>query len=134
MKNPSLLSGKYLQNLHSLVFWTVPNLRQLVIPRTPYFSISSSERQDRQKNRLPKFACSCRNICFWCGPDGTSSKTSASGAGGMGFKSRADQISHTLLTTRHRCNLDVRVLTQSRGVGHRSLVTSERVLSKYNED
>jgi len=25
----------------------------------------------------------------------------------MGFKSRADQISHTLLTTRHRYNLDV---------------------------
>jgi len=24
----------------------------------------------------------------------------------MGFKSRADQISHTLPTTRHRCNLD----------------------------
>jgi len=26
--------------------------------------------------------------------------------GGMGFKYRADQISHTLPTTRHRCNLD----------------------------
>jgi len=38
-------------------------------------------------------------------PDGTSDKTSASGAGGMGFKSRADQISHKLPTTRHRCNL-----------------------------
>jgi len=33
--------------------------------------------------------------------DGTSGKTSASGAGGMGmgFKSRSDQISHTLPTT-----------------------------------
>jgi len=36
----------------------------------------------------------------------TSGKTFASGAGGMGFKSRANQISHTLPTTRHRCNLD----------------------------
>jgi len=35
---------------------------------------------------------------------------SASGAGGMGFKSRADQISHTKPTTRYRCKLDVRVL------------------------
>jgi len=60
--------------------------------------------------------------------------TFASGAGGMGFKSRADQISHTLPTTRHRCNLDVGALAQSRGDGHRSLVTPERVLSEYNED
>jgi len=30
----------------------------------------------------------------------------ASGAGGMGFKSRADQISHTLPMTRHCCNFD----------------------------
>jgi len=68
-------------------------------------------------------------------PDGTSSKTFASGAGGMGFKSRADQVSHTLPTTRHRCNLDVWALAQSRGDGHRSpLVTPERVLSEYNED
>jgi len=29
----------------------------------------------------------------------------ASGTGGIGFISRADQISHTLSTTRHRCNL-----------------------------
>jgi len=35
--------------------------------------------------------------------DGASDKTSASDAGGMGFKSRADQISHTLPWTRHRC-------------------------------
>jgi len=39
-------------------------------------------------------------------PDSTSDKTFASGAGGMGFKSRADQFSHTLPTTRHRCNFD----------------------------
>jgi len=47
----------------------------------------------------------------------------------MGFKSRADQISHTLPTTRHRCNLDCTdvALAQSRGDGHRSLVTPERL-------
>jgi len=39
-------------------------------------------------------------------PDSTRGKTFASGAGGMGLKSRANQISHTLPTTRHRCNLD----------------------------
>jgi len=50
------------------------------------------------------------------------------------FKSRAYQISHTLPTTRHRCNLDVWALARSRGDGHRSLVTPERVLSEYNED
>jgi len=35
--------------------------------------------------------------------------TFASGARGMGFKSRVDQISHALLTTRQspRCNFDV---------------------------
>jgi len=58
-------------------------------------------------------------------PDGTSVKISASGTGGMGSKSRANQISHTLPTTRHRCNLDVWALVQSRGDGHRSLVTPE---------
>jgi len=67
-------------------------------------------------------------------PDGTSSKMSASGAGGMGFKSRADQISHTLPLARHRCNLDVGTLAQSPENGHRSLVTPERVLSEYNKD
>jgi len=66
--------------------------------------------------------------------DGTSDKTSDSGAGGMGFKSRADQISHMLPTTRHRCNLDVRTLVKNREVGHCSLVTPERVLSEYKED
>jgi len=40
--------------------------------------------------------------------DGTSVKTSASGAGGMGFKSRADQISRMFSTTRHRYNLEER--------------------------
>jgi len=39
-------------------------------------------------------------------PDSTCGKTFASGAGGTGFRSRADQIYHTLPTTRHRCNLD----------------------------
>jgi len=33
------------------------------------------------------------------------SKKSDSGAGGMGFKSRADHTSHTLPTTRHREDL-----------------------------
>jgi len=67
-------------------------------------------------------------------PDGSSGKTYAFGAGGMGFKFRADQISYTLPTTRHRCNLDVWAQPQSRGDGHRSLETPERVLSEYNED
>jgi len=67
-------------------------------------------------------------------PDALSGKTSVSGAGGMGFKFRADQISYTLPTTRHHCNIDVWALTQSRGDGHRSLVTPERVLSEYNKD
>jgi len=64
----------------------------------------------------------------------TSGKTFASGAGGMGFKSRADQISYMLPTTRQRCNLEVWAVAQSRGDGHRSLVTPERVLSECNED
>jgi len=50
----------------------------------------------------------------------------------------AQVVRHSLLdtlpTTRHRCNLDVWALAQSRGDGHRSLVTPERVLSDYNED
>jgi len=33
------------------------------------------------------------------------------------IKCRANQISHTLPTTRHRCNLDVWALAQSRGDG-----------------
>jgi len=39
-----------------------------------------------------------------------------------------------LPTTRHRCNLDVWALMQSRRDGQHSLVTPERVLSEYNED
>jgi len=39
-----------------------------------------------------------------------------------------------LPTTNHCCNLDMWVLAQCRGDGHRSLVTPERVLSEYNED
>jgi len=46
----------------------------------------------------------------------------------------ANQIFHTLPTTRHRCNLKVWSLAQSRGDGHLSLVTPEKVLSEYNED
>jgi len=67
-------------------------------------------------------------------PDGTSGKTSASVAEDVEFKSRPDQISHTLPTTRYRFNFEVWALAQSRGDGHRSLVTPERVLSEYNED
>jgi len=67
-------------------------------------------------------------------PDGTCGKTFASGAGGMGFKPAADQTFYTLPSIRHCCNLDVWALAQSRGDGHRSLVTPERVLSEYNED
>jgi len=55
-------------------------------------------------------------------------------ASGMGFNSRADQISHMLPTTRRSCNLKVWALAQSRGDGHHSLVTPERVLSEYNKD
>jgi len=50
------------------------------------------------------------------------------------FKSRADQISYKLPTTRHRCNLEVWALAQSFRDEHRSLVTPERELSKYNEN
>jgi len=52
------------------------------------------------------------------------------------FKPRAGQISHTLPTTRHCCNLGVWALAQSRGDGHRSLVTPERqrALSENNKD
>jgi len=41
-----------------------------------------------------------------------------------------------LRTTRHCCTLDVWALSQSRGDGHRSLVTLERVFKRvgYNED
>jgi len=66
--------------------------------------------------------------------DVTSGKTSVTGAGGMGFKSRADQVSHMLPTTCYYYNLDVWALAQSRGDGHRSLETPERVLSEYNEE
>jgi len=51
----------------------------------------------------------------------------------MGFKYRADKISYTLPTTRHRCIFEVWALAQSHGDGHRSLVTPKRILSKYNE-
>jgi len=51
----------------------------------------------------------------------------------MRLKSQADQISHTLPTTRHCCNLDVWTLVRSRGDGHRSLFTPERVLNEYED-
>jgi len=41
-------------------------------------------------------------------------KTSASGLGGMGFKSQADQTSHALRATHHRCNLAVSPGTKKR--------------------
>jgi len=66
---------------------------------------------------------------LWYRPNGISGKRSVSDAGGMGLKSRTDQFFHTLPTTRNRCNLAVWALAQSRGVGHRSLVTPERILS-----
>jgi len=48
--------------------------------------------------------------------DGANGKTFASGARRMGFKTRDDKISHTLPMTRHRCNLKVSVVVQSRPV------------------
>jgi len=57
-----------------------------------------------------------------------------SGTGGMGFKSRTDQISHTLPTINHRYNLGVWALVQSHGDKHCSLVTPESVLNEYKED
>jgi len=65
---------------------------------------------------------------------GTSDRSSASSEGGMGFKYRDGQISHTLPTTRHLCNLEVWDLVQSSEDGHRSLVTPEMILSRYNKD
>jgi len=55
---------------------------------------------------------------------------------GMEVKSRADQISYTLPTTRFAtiATLIVWALAQSCGDRHRSLVTPERVLSENNED
>jgi len=64
----------------------------------------------------------------------TTGKTSVSGAESMGFKSRTDQISNTLPTTRHRCNLEVWALAQSRRDWYRSLVIPETLLSEYNKD
>jgi len=60
--------------------------------------------------------------------------TSAYGTGGLEFKFWAHQISHTLPTTRYRCNLDVWALAQSHRDRHCSLVTPERVLNENNED
>jgi len=78
---------------------------------------------------------SYRRIQFWYGQAlGTHQYTLTfdSGVGGMGFKSRANQIFHTLLAA--VATLIVWALAQSRGDRHRSLVTPERVLSENNED
>jgi len=57
------------------------------------------------------------------------------------WSSNSDLIFHTLPTptTRHRCNLDVWALAQSRGDRYRSLVTLKKLLSEdlilyYSED
>jgi len=69
-------------------------------------------------------------------PDGKSDKTSTSGSGDMGFKSRANQIEHIANDSppAHHYNLEVWALAQSRRKRHRSLVTPKMVLSEYNED
>jgi len=46
-------------------------------------------------------------------PDSTSDKRYASGVGSMEFKSRAEQISHTLPATCHRCHLEVWALAKA---------------------
>jgi len=60
--------------------------------------------------------------------------TFASGAGGIGFKYQANQIFHTLPTTRHRCNLDV----WSFGAKPRRWAPltrdTRKGISEYNED
>jgi len=68
--------------------------------------------------KMSKNGTSGSFVRFWCERYGE-------------FKPQAEQISHTLPTTRHCCNVDVWDLAQSCGDGHRS---SERVLSEYNED
>jgi len=62
------------------------------------------------------------------------SMTSASGTGGMGFKSGTDQISTHCQRLATAATLKVWALAQRRRVGHRSLVTPVRVLSEYNKD
>jgi len=61
-------------------------------------------------------------------PDSTSGKLSASEARGMGFKPRADQISHTLPATHRRCDFERWTLTEA------AEMTPKRVLSEYNKD
>jgi len=80
------------------------------------------------------FSKNYKNTVICNKSDGASGTMSASGAGGMGIKFRADQISHTLPTTRHRCKLDVWALAQSRGDGHHSLMTPKTILMEYNKD
>jgi len=51
----------------------------------------------------------------------------------MEFKSRVDQISHTLPTTRHRCNLDCVGLGEAAVMDTAHSIPG-RVLNEYNED
>jgi len=64
--------------------------------------------------------------------DGRSGTSSVPGEGCMGFKFRANQISFTLPTTYHRCNLDVWALAQSREQAH-SLPAARRGESWYSQ-
>jgi len=69
--------------------------------------------------------------------DGISAKMCASGTGDIGFKSWADQISHTLpMTRRHHCNHEVWALAQNRWNWNRSLDRDTRkgILCEYNKD
>jgi len=63
-----------------------------------------------------------------------SDKTSASGARGMGSYPELIKSPTCCQWLIIVATLIVWVLVQNRGDGHRSLVTPERVLSKYNED
>jgi len=53
-------------------------------------------------------------------------KTSVSDVGGMEFKSRVNQILHTLHTAHLHCNFDVWALAQSRRDENPSIVIPER--------
>jgi len=67
-------------------------------------------------------------------PDGESGKTFVSGARGMKFKSRLDQISHMLTTTRHHCNIEVWALgAKTRRWASLTRDTRVRILSEYNK-
>jgi len=78
----------------------------------------------------PRYKPFFSSMVIWSGASG---KTFSFGSGSLEFKSRFDQISHSLPTTHHRYNFEVLALAQRRGDRHRSPVTPERVLSEYNE-